>query len=103
LKLYVSDRIFVSNDGKLKRLVSPNPAGRVYSATGKGVSKDAIGQTLAYLDDDAFVIETRTNSAELLTERFELTADDALMVSIVLKNPDWRREISFVRRFERLQ
>jgi len=103
LKLYVSERIIVSYDGKLTRRVSPNPAGRVYSATGKGVSSDSVGQTLAYLDEDSFVIETRMKSAEQLVERFELTSDDVLKVTINLKNPDWRREVSFVRYFKRVQ
>ena len=101
IKLYVADRIVVAYDGKVKRLVNPNPAGRVYSATGKGVSTDAVGQTLAYLDDAAFVIETRTNSAERLAERFELTDDDVLKITATLKNPEWRREIEFVRYFVR--
>lgn len=101
LKLYVADRIVISYDGKVKRLVNPNPAGRVYSATGKGVSKDAIGQTLAYLEEASFVIETRTNSAERMTERFELNDDGALKITATLKNPEWRREIEFVRFFVR--
>lgn len=101
MKLYVADRIVVSYDGNVKRLVNPNPAGRVYSATGKGVSTDAVGQTLAYLDDASFVIETRTNSAERMAERFELTDDDTLKITVTLKNPEWRREIEFVRYFVR--
>jgi hypothetical protein len=101
IKLYVADRIVVSYGGKVKRLVNPNPAGRVYSATGKGVSTDAIGQTLAYIDEAAFVIETRTNSAERMSERFELTDDDALKITATLKNPEWRREVKFVRYFVR--
>lgn len=101
IKLYVADRIVVSYDGKVKRLVNPNPAGRVYSATGKGVSKDAVGQTLAYLDEQSFVIETRTNSAERMAERFELTDDDTLKITATLKNPEWRREVEFVRYFTR--
>ncbi len=101
IKLYVADRIVISYDGKVKRLVNPNPAGRVYSATGKGVSTDAVGQTLAYLDAAAFVIETRTNSAERMSERFELTDEGALKVTATLKNPEWRREVEFVRYFVR--
>ncbi len=101
IKLYVADRIVVSYDGKVKRLVNPNPAGRVYSATGKGVSKDAVGQTLAYLEETSFVIETRTNSAERMPERFELNDDGALKLTATLKNPEWRREIEFVRYFVR--
>lgn len=101
LKLYVSDRIVVAYDGKLKRLITPNPNGRVHSASGKGTSRDAIGDTLAYIENDAIVIETRTKSAERLTERFELTGEDRLKVTTSLKNPDWRREIEFVRFYDR--
>lgn len=101
LKLYVADRIVVSYDGKVKRLINPNPAGRVYSATGKGVSTDTVGQTLAYLDDASFVIETRTNAAERMAERFALTDEDKLKITVSLKNPEWRREIEFVRYFVR--
>ena len=101
MKLYVSERIVVSYDGKLKRLISPNPNGRVHSATGKGISKDAVGETLAYIEDDAIVIETRTNAAERLAERFELTPNDQLKVTTLLKNPDWRRTVEFVRFYDR--
>jgi hypothetical protein len=101
LKLYVSDRIVVAYDGKLKRLINPNPAGRVHSATGKGISKDAVGETLAYFEDDAFVIETRSKAAERLAERFELTPDDRLKVTTLLKNPEWRRTVEFVRYYDR--
>ncbi|TDJ60004.1 MAG: hypothetical protein E2O36_08215 [Proteobacteria bacterium] len=101
LKLYVSERIIIAYDRKLKRLISPNPNGRVHSATGKGVSSDAVGETLAYFDGDAIVIETRTKIAERLVERFELTPSDQLKVTINLKNPQWRRKIEFVRFFNR--
>jgi len=101
IKLYVSTRVIVAYDGQLKRLVSPNPAGRVHSASGKGVSTDAVGETLAYVDGDAVVIETRSNSAERLAERFELTSNDQLQITTSLKNPDWRRGIEFVRFYDR--
>lgn len=101
LKLYVSERIIVAYDRKLKRLISPNPNGRVHSAKGHGISKDAIGETLAYLDEDAVVIETRTKSAERLAERFEVTGADQLQLTTRLYNPDWRREIEFVRMYDR--
>ena len=101
IKLYVSERIVVAYDRKLKRLISPNPNGRVHSAKGHGISKDAIGETLAYLDEDAVVIETRTTSAERLAERFEVTPVDQLKVTTRLYNPDWRREIEFVRMYDR--
>jgi len=103
LKLYIGDRIILSYDGKLKRRVSPNPSGRVYSATGKGISQDTVGQTLAYLEEDALVIETRTNSAEFLVERFEPTDTGELKVTAKVKNPEWRREVEFVRYFLRQQ
>ena len=101
LKMHVSERIVVAYDGKVKRLINPNPNGRVHSATGKGISKDRIGETLAYFDDNAVVIETRTNSAERLAERFELTAPDELKLTIALKSPAWRRKVEFVRYFTR--
>ena len=101
IKLYISERIVVAYDGKLKRLISPNPNGRVYSAKGHGISKDAIGETLAYVDEDAIVIETRTKSAERLAERFEVTPVDQLKVTTRLYNPDWRREVEFVRVYDR--
>lgn len=101
IKLYVSDRVIVAYDGKIRRRVNPNPNGRVHSATGKGTSKDSIGQTLTYLDGDAVVIETRTNSAERLGERFEVTPDDRLKITTSLYNPSWRRSIEFVRYYDR--
>ena len=101
LKLYISERFVVAYDGKLKRLINPNPNGRVHSAKGHGISKDAIGETLAYVDEDAIVIETRTKSAERLAERFEVTPVDQLKVITRLYNPDWRREVEFVRMYDR--
>ena len=101
IKLYISERIIIAYDGKLKRLINPNPYGRVHSATGKGLSKDAIGETLAYVEGDAVVIETRTTSAERMTERFELTSNDRLQLTTSLKNPAWRRKIEFVRIYDR--
>ena len=101
IKLYVSERIVVAYDGEIKRLLNPNPIGRVHSATGKGVSKDVFGQTLAYLDADAVVIETRTYSAERLVERFEIDQHERLKVTTDLHNPTWRRDIKFVRYYTR--
>ncbi len=101
IKLYISERIVVAYDGKLRRLINPNPLGRVHSAKGLGISKDAIGETLAYMDEDAVVIETRTKSTERLAERFEVTPVDQLKVTTRLFNPDWRREVEFVRVYDR--
>ena len=101
LKLYVSERIIIAYGGEIKRRLNPNPAGRVYSATGKGVSKDSFGQTLAYLEDGGFVIDTRTKSAERLVERFKLEADGQLKLSVTVKNPEWRRAIDLVRYYVR--
>ena len=101
IKLYVSERIIVAYDGKLRRLINPNPLGRVHSAKGKGISEDSVGETLAYIDEDAVVIETRTKSTERLAERFEVTPVDQLKVTTRLHNPDWRREVEFVRLYDR--
>lgn len=101
IRLYISERIIVAYDGKLKRLISPNPLGRVHSAKGRGISKDATGETLAYLENDTVVIETRTKITERLTERFEMSSTGQLKVMTRLYNPDWRREIEFVRMYDR--
>lgn len=101
IKLYVAERIVVAYDRKLRRLLNPNPLGRVHSAKGYGISKDSIGETLAYLDEDAVVIETRTKNTERLAERFEVTPVDQLKVTTRLYNPDWRREVEFVRVYDR--
>jgi hypothetical protein len=103
IKLYVSERIVVAYDGEIKRLLNPNPIGRVHSATGKGVSKDVFGQTLAYLDADAVVVETRTYSAERLVERFEIDQHERLKLTTDLHNPTWRRDIKFVRYYTRAE
>lgn len=101
IKVYMSDQIIVAYDGKIRRRLSPNPNGRVHSATGKGTSTDSIGQTMAYLDAEAVVIETRTNSAERLSERFEITKNDRLKLTTELHNPDWKHSIEFVRFYDR--
>lgn len=87
------------DDGGLQRLITPNPVGRVRSATGEGVSKDAVGAILASVDDDATFIETRTSIVERLTTRFELIPSGRLKVTTSLmttaQNPDWRRKVEF--------
>ncbi len=103
LKFYVSEQIVVAYDGKIRRRLSPNPNGRVHSATGKGTSKDSIGQSMTYLDEDAVVIETRTNAAERLSERFELTKKDQLKLTTELYNPDWKHSVEFVRFYDRAE
>jgi hypothetical protein len=103
LKVYVSEQIIVAYDGKIRRRISPNPNGRVHSATGAGTSTDSIGQTMAYLEADAVVIETRTNSAERLFERFELTKNDQLKLTTELHNPEWKHSVEFVRFYDRAE
>jgi hypothetical protein len=102
LKVYISDQVIVAYDnGKVKRRIDPNPKGRVHSATGKGTSKDTIGTTMAYLDADAVVIETFTNSAERLMERLEISRNNQLKLTTELRNPQWKHSITFVRMYDR--
>ncbi|MFT4564725.1 MAG: hypothetical protein ACI9BW_004495 [Gammaproteobacteria bacterium] len=101
LKVHISERIIVAYDGKVRRRINPNPNGRVHSAKGKGTSKDTVGTTMAYLDADAVVIETLTNSAERLVERLEISRGNQLKLTTVLHNPQWKHSVTFVRMYDR--
>lgn len=62
-------------DELLPRRVQPNPAGRVYSASGDELVSDTIGYTLAWWDGDSLVLETDPPDGGHYTERVTPLAD----------------------------
>ena len=77
IKIYFSRKLAIAYGKDIKRLLTPNPHGRVYSATGAGLSKDNVGETLSYIEDGVLFIETRTDIGRI-KERIDAT-----------QNPGW--------------
>ncbi|MEQ8233681.1 MAG: hypothetical protein RLW61_20465 [Gammaproteobacteria bacterium] len=61
-------------DGELPRFVRPNPAGRVFSASGDELVADTLGYTLAYWDAGDLVLETDPPDGGKYIERLHLAA-----------------------------
>ncbi|MEQ8662371.1 MAG: hypothetical protein RLW62_16265 [Gammaproteobacteria bacterium] len=66
------DGLRVVYDGTLPRFVRPNPAGRVFSASGDELVSDTIGYTLAYFDGADLVLETDPPDGGKYVERLHL-------------------------------
>ncbi|MEM7466775.1 MAG: hypothetical protein AAF387_07805 [Pseudomonadota bacterium] len=93
IKLYFSRKLAVSYDKNIKRLLTPNPHGRVYSASGAGLSKDDIGESLSYVDNQILFIETRTDVGKI-TERFDPFQEaDTLVIEWTVEAPAVERPI----------
>ncbi|MGR8947921.1 MAG: hypothetical protein ACU84Q_07735 [Gammaproteobacteria bacterium] len=91
IKIYFSRKLAISYDKNIKRLLTPNPNGRVYSATGAGLSKDDVGETLSYLENNVLFIETRTKIGRL-KERIDATGEPGWLTI------DWTIEAPAIER-----
>lgn len=89
--------LFVYADG-FERPVIPNPAGRVFTASGEELVKTEVGYTLAYWEDGTLVLETRIERGGEMFERISVDADARLRVDITIDRRDWK----WVARLERL-
>ena len=73
-------------DGEIIRSLTPNPYGRVFSASGKELVEDEFGRTFSYWDSGSLVVETMMSSGGIVVERYQLSEDLArLVVSISIK------------------
>ena len=87
VKIYFSRKLAISYDKEVKRLLTPNPNGRVYSATGAGLSKDSVGETLSYMDDDILHIETRTDIGKIKERIDPFTEPGKLIITWTIEAP----------------
>ena len=88
-----SDGYEIVYDRDLPRTVIPNPAGRVFTASGDELVVDTLGHTLAYWDGKVLVIESDPPTGGKVIERLEVQGSPRqLLYSIkmqlrILKEP----------------
>ena len=98
LKLYQARMCAILYDKQVKRLLSINPAGNVYSVSGNEIAHDAVGRSVSYFDHAALVIDTDVAGGDRLIERFAL--DDSgkqLKLMAKLRRRDLGRTLEFTR------
>ena len=102
IKLYYARKIAILYGAERKRLLTVNPAGRSFSVKGSSITKDEIGTSLTYLEDETIVIETNTRWRDKLIERFELNdTSDHLLVTIRMQQIGQGPWLEYVRVFNR--
>ena len=75
--------VVLTYDGKATRYLAPNPAGRVFSASGSELVGDEFGQSLSYWEANDLIVETATARGAQLVERYKSTAaGNGLVVSV---------------------
>ncbi len=93
--------VALTYDGKLTRFLAPNPAGRVFSSSGKELVGDEFGRSLSYWDETVLVVETTTAWGLELVERFRQTNEaNSLVVSVSVGLPG-RDAVEWVRVYDR--
>jgi hypothetical protein len=93
--------VALSYDGKLTRYLAPNPAGRVFSASGKELVGDEFGRSLSYWDDAVLVVETITAWGVAVVERFRQTDDASTLIVLVAVELPGRDAVQWTRAYER--
>lgn len=102
IKIYFSRKLAIAYDKSIKRLLTPNPNGRVYSASGAGLSKDEIGETLSYVEDGIVYIETRTNVGRIKERIDALEEPGKLIITWTVDAPAVSRAIEMVTVYDKL-
>ena len=102
IKLYSARKLAVLYGTEVRRLLRMNETGRSHTVSGKELTADSIGRSLAYLDDEAIMVETDMIAGGRVIERFELEeATDRLAVTVRLQQRARGPWMEFVRYFER--
>lgn len=102
IKIYFSRKLAIAYDKSAKRLLTPNPNGRVYSASGAGISKDEIGETLSYIEDGVLYIETRTAVGRLKERIDPLQEPGTLVIDWTIDAPAVPRAIEMTTVYDKL-
>lgn len=102
LEISQSDTVTIVYENDIARILRPNPAGRVYTASGKELSADDVGDTLTFWDKTTLVVETRSHQGGMLTERFDAaTSPGQLLVTLELKMPGRTQKLHITRIYDR--
>ena len=102
IKIYFSRKLAIAYDKSAKRLLTPNPNSRVYSASGAGISKDEIGETLSYIEDGVLYIETRTTVGRLKERIDPLQEPGTLVIDWTIDAPAVPRAIEMTTVYDKL-
>ena len=90
----------VNYDEKVKRIISPNPNGRIFTAKGEELVTDDLGHGLSYWQDDQLIVETTTHGRARIIERLALSTDKThLQIKITMDKPGWAKPLDIVRVF----
>lgn len=101
IKIYFSRKLAISYDNEIKRLLTPNPNGRVYSATGAGLSKDSVGETLSYIEKDILHIETRTDIGRIKERIDPISEPGKLIITWTIEAPAIERPVDMITVYDK--
>ncbi|HCU89587.1 MAG TPA: hypothetical protein DGR97_06580 [Gammaproteobacteria bacterium] len=101
--LSVEDGYLIIYADGYERSIIPNPAGRVFTASGDELVKTDIGFTLAFWKNTNLHFETRIEGGGKLTERLTTSPDgNRLTVRIEIDRRDWKWIVNMDRVFDRV-
>ncbi len=105
IKLYQGRKVVVLYDGKWKRVLTINPAGRAYSVSGTEITTDDLGRVLTFFDkNDSLVIETDAYAAGKLIEIYRLDgSSDRIIQELSVQERKAGPELTMKRYFNRVR
>ena len=88
-------------DGELPRSIKPNPAGRVFSASGEELVADTLGHTLAYWESGTLILETDPPNGGKVIEKITVKSNPRqLLYQIKLEMRILKEPVEIKRVFE---
>ncbi|MEM7541340.1 MAG: hypothetical protein AAF384_07095 [Pseudomonadota bacterium] len=100
LRIHNARKVVLLYDSGRKRLLTVNPAGRAYSVRGTEISKDDVGTSLTYFDEEALIVETDVRYGGKMVERFERAEEGRLRVVVRVQEPAGGPWLEYVRFFD---
>jgi len=95
------ESVSIDYNGIITRELSPNPHGRVYSASGAELVTDRFGHTLSFWQGNTLVVETTTRRGLDVIERFRIDRDSGRLVVDIKVTPSGEFGVEFSRVFDR--
>jgi hypothetical protein len=80
VKIHVGRKVIMLYDSMLKRLLTVNPQGRVYSYSGTEVTRDLVGGSLTYAADKKLIVETTGSTGVEFSEHYYLDPENQYLV-----------------------